>query len=57
MNRVRIYHRAQQVLPSAIETSGMQRFAMSPGQLQCMLLGLLVGYEGWLEPDDGATAA
>jgi len=45
MNRVRIYHRAQQVLPAAIETSGMQRFAMSPGQLECMLLGLLVRCE------------
>ncbi|MBD9469365.1 hypothetical protein [Pseudoxanthomonas sp. PXM01] len=45
MNRARIYHRAQQVLPSVIETSGMQRFAMSQGQLECMLLSLLVRCE------------
>ncbi len=45
MNRVRIYHRAQQLLPAVVETSGMQRFAMSPGQLQCMLFALLLRCE------------
>ena len=45
MNRARIYHRAQQLLPSALETSGMQRFAASTGQLECMLMSLLVRCE------------
>lgn len=61
MNRVRIYHRAQQLLPAAIETSGMQRFAMSPGQLECMLLGLLLRCESHgavvLELSDRAAEA
>lgn len=61
MNRARIYHRAQQLLPAAIETSGMQRFAMSPGQLECMLLGLLMRYESHgavvLELSDDAAEA
>lgn len=33
MNRARIYHRAQQLLPSALETAGMPCFAMPPVQL------------------------
>lgn len=61
MNRVRIYHRAQQLLPAAVETSGMQRFAMSPGQLQCMLFGLLLRCESHgavvLELSDQSAAA
>ena len=48
MNRVRLYHRAQQLLPSAIETSGLQRFAMTPGQLQC--LGPVDGHDPVDEP-------
>lgn len=61
MNRVRLYHRAQQVLPSVVETSGLQRFAMTPGQLQCLLFGLLLRCESHgavvLELSDSAAAA
>ncbi|WP_155944738.1 hypothetical protein [Pseudoxanthomonas sp. Root630] len=61
MNRVRIYHRAQQLLPSVVETSGLQRFAMSPGQLQCLLFGLLLRCESHgavvLELSDPAATA
>jgi hypothetical protein len=44
-NRVRIYHRAQQVIPAVIETSGMREFGMSTGQLECMLMALLIRCE------------
>jgi len=39
MNRVRLYRRAQQLLPPAIETSGMRRFALPPDPLRCLLPG------------------
>ena len=45
MNRVRIYHRAQQVLPTAIQTAGLRGLAMSAGQLRYLLFGLLLSHE------------
>jgi hypothetical protein len=45
MNRVRIYHRAQQLLPAAIQTAGLHGVAMSSGQLRYLLFGLLLGRE------------
>ena len=45
MNRVRIDHRAQQVLPDAIQTVGLRGLAMSTGQLRHLLFGLLLGDE------------
>jgi hypothetical protein len=44
-NRVRIYYRAQQVIPAVIEISGIQEFGMSPGQINCMVMALLVRCE------------
>lgn len=41
MNRVRVYRRAQQLLPAAIHTVGLHGMAMSSGQLRYLLFGLL----------------
>lgn len=45
MNRVRLYHRAQQLLPEAIQTAGLRGLAMSAGQLRHLLFGLLRGHD------------
>lgn len=43
MNRVRLYHRAQQVLPEAIQTAGLRGLAMSAGQVRHLLFGVVRG--------------
>lgn len=45
MNRVRVYRRAQQLLPAAIHTVGLHGMAMSSGQLRYLLFGLLPARE------------
>ncbi|WP_442684109.1 hypothetical protein ACSBPQ_05915 [Stenotrophomonas sp. JC08] len=43
MNRVLIHRRAQQLLPAAIETSGLLQFGLSPVQAGEMVLDCLFG--------------
>ena len=45
VNRLHIYRRAQLVLPTAIETSGLVDFGMWPGQLECNLMAILLRCE------------